>query len=143
MDTMVIATLIATIISTGFATFISIYLNRKRERERFDLQLENIIAYSIKYPYLGNKLFVEKWEPLLIEKDERYQRYEIYCTVIFNFLYDVCEWKKYNQKKIEEYIGIKYWLRKHEKCWKYPSSSYVNTDIYGERFSNLVKTYIS
>ncbi|MDR0442381.1 MAG: hypothetical protein LBH44_03130 [Treponema sp.] len=142
MDKMVITTIIATVISTVVATLVSIFLNREKKRERFDLQLEGIITHSIKYPYLENKLFAENWEQSLIEKDERYQRYETYCAIVFNFLYDICEWKKYNLKKIEEYIGIKYWLRKHEKCWKYPSSSYVNTDIYGEKFTNLVKTYI-
>ena len=142
MDILVIATIIATVISTGVATFVSLYLKRKSERERFDLQLQNIITYTIEYPYLENRLFTEKWEPSLIDNDERYMRYETYCAIVFNFIYDICEWKKFNQKNIEEYIGIKHWLRKHEKCWKHPSTAHSNTDTYGDKFSDLIKIYI-
>jgi antitoxin component HigA of HigAB toxin-antitoxin module len=143
MDETVIGTVIATVISTGVATFVSVYLNRKREQERFDLQLQNILAYSIEYPYLENRLFADTWVPSLVDNDERYQRYENYCCLVFNFLSEVCEWKKYRQKMIEKYIDIKNWLRIHEKCWKNPSLAYENADVYGKRFSDLVKGYIA
>jgi hypothetical protein len=142
MDSTLLSAIIATIISTGVATLVSMYLNRIRERERFDLQLQNILIHSIEYPCLESRLFTEKWEPSLMDKDEKYLRYENYCAMVFNFLSDVCEWKKYNKKNIESYIDIKNWLRIHEKCWKYPSLSHENTDVYGDKFSNLVKTYI-
>jgi len=142
MDTTIVGTIIATVVSTGVATFISIYLNRKKEYERFDLQLQNILSYSIEYPYLENRKFTESWIPSLVNNDEKYQRYENYCAMIFNFLSQICTWKKYKSKKIEKYIDIRNWLRIHEKCWKNPSFRYENTDVYDIKFSNLVKSYI-
>jgi len=142
MDITIAGTIIATFISTGVATFISIYLNRRKEYERFDLQLQNILAYSVEYPYLENRKFTENWEPSLVNTDEKYQRYENYCAMVFNFLSQICTWKKYNQKKIEKFIDIRNWLRIHEKCWKNPSLAYENTDVYGVKFTNLVKIYI-
>jgi len=61
MNETVLAAIIATIISTGVATIVSIYLSRKKEQERFDLQLQNILSYPIKYPYLENRKFTEDW----------------------------------------------------------------------------------
>jgi len=142
MDVTVIGTIIATIISTGVASFISIYLNRKREQERFDMQLQNILAYSIEYPYLENRVFTNAWSPSLVDTDEKYQRYENYCCLVFNFISEVCAWKKYNQKDIEAYIDVKNWLRIHEKCWKNPSLAHENTDVYGDKFVSFVKKHI-
>jgi len=142
MDTTIIVTIIATVISTGVATFVSIYLNRRKEYERFDLQLQNILAYSIEYPYLENRNFTDSWVPALVNNDERYQRYENYCAMIFNFLSQICTWKKFKQNKIEKYIDIRNWLRIHEKCWKNPSLAHENTDVYDTDFTNLVKIYI-
>jgi len=142
MNVTVVGTIVATIISTGVATFVSIYLNRKQERERFDIQLQNILSYSIEYPYLENRVFTNAWKPSLVDTDEKYQRYESYCCLIFNFLSNVCEWKKHNQKNIEAYIDVKNWLRIHEKCWNNPSLAYENADVYDDKFTSFVKRYI-
>lgn len=142
MDITIVGTIIATVISTGVATFVSIYSNRKKKWERFDLQLQNILIYSIEYPYLENREFTEKWMPSLVNTDEKYQRYENYCVLVFNFLAQVCSWKKYKRKKIEKYIDIKNWLRIHEGCWKAPSLAHENADVYDKKFSDLVKNYI-
>jgi hypothetical protein len=138
----VIGTIIATLISTIVATTVSLRLNRKKERERFDLQLQNIMAYPIEYPYLENRKFTEGWHPSLTDKDERYGRYENYCNLVFNFLNQICEWKKYNKEEIEKYIDIKNWLRIHEKCWKNPAFPHENTDVYDGKFSEFVGMYI-
>jgi hypothetical protein len=142
MNEAVIGTIFATIISTGVATSVSIYLNRKRERERFDLQLQSILYYPVEYPYLENRTFTDSWLPPLVDKDEKYGRYESYCNLVFNFLSQICEWKKYNRKEIEKYIDIKNWLRIHEKCWKHPTIPHENIDAYSENFKNFVKIYI-
>jgi hypothetical protein len=143
MNETIIATLIATIVSTGFATFVSIYINRKKEQERFDLQLQNILSYPIKYPYLENRKFTEAWKPSLADNDIKYQRYENYCSIVFNFISAVCEWKKYNKKEIDKFIDVKDWLRIHERYWKNPVSLYENVDGYDEKFLEFVRSYIT
>jgi len=74
--------------------------------------------------------------------DDRYERYENYCNLVFNFLSEVCEWKNFNQEKIEKYIDVKNWLRIHEKCWKNPTFPHENNDVYSSKFSEFVKKYI-
>jgi hypothetical protein len=134
-------TLIATVISSLVAALVSFFLNRQKEKERFDLQLQNILQFSVQYPYLENSAFTNTWEPELTN-DEKYQRYENYCTLLFNYLADLYEWFKYNQKKIESYIDIKNWVRIHKKCWKHPSLEHENVDVYGEKFSTLIDNYL-
>jgi len=142
MDNMVLGTIIATVFSSIVAAIVSIYMNKEKKLERFDLQFQNILSYSMEYPYLEQKIFTDTWEPSLITQDEKYQRYNIYCSIVFNFIYDICLWNKYKQKKIDNYISIKKWLRKHEKCWKQPVTEYENIDIYGKQFTDFVKNYI-
>jgi len=139
MDNMVVVTFLAAVISSAVAALVSFRINRESKKERFDLQLQNIIAYSMKYPYLEQKTFTDAWEPSLATNDERYQRYAHYFSIVFNFIYDVCLWKKYKQKDIENYIGIKFWVWKHEKYWKNPQTKSEN-DIYGcNRARSLAK----
>jgi hypothetical protein len=135
---MITGTIIATVVAAVFSSFVaiimSIYTNRKKEKERFDLQLEKILSYSMEYPYLEQKIFTDTWDKSLIAKDEKYQRYERYCSIVFNFIYDVCLWKKYKKKDIENYVGIKFWLWKHEKYWKKPSLEGENKKISGRNY---------
>jgi hypothetical protein len=138
----IIGTLIATLISTGVATIVSFYLNRLKEIERFDLQLQNIVSISIEYPYLESREFAKTWSPELIKTDDRYQRYENYCGLVFNFLSEIAEWSNYKKEKIEAYIDIKNWLRIHEKCWKNPSLKHENVDVYDDKFKTIVNLYI-
>jgi len=142
MNNMIIATLLAAVISSIVAIVVSINLNKENKQERFDLQLQNILSYSMKYPYLEQKIFTDTWDPSLATNDKKYQRYDCYCRIVYNFLYDICLWKKYKQKDIENYIGIRLWLWKHEKYWRNPQAKYEN-DIYGEQFSDFVKRNIS
>jgi len=142
MNNMIIGTIVAAAISSVIATVVSIYLNREKKKERFDLQLQNILSYPMKYPYLEQRIFTDTWDPSLVANDERYQRYERYCSIVFNYLVDICSWKKYQQNNIESYIGVKNWLRRHKKYWKNPSSEYENIDVYGKRFSDFISYYI-
>ena len=143
MDTMVVVTILAAVISSAVAALVSFCINRESKKERFDLQLQNIIAYSMEYPYLEQKIFTDAWDPSLADDDERYQCYVHYFSIVFNFIYDVCLWRKFKQKNIENYIGIESWLRKHETWWKKPLTEHGNIDVYGKQFSDFVKNYIS
>ena len=141
MNNMVIETILAAFVSSVIFAVMTIYTNMKNEKERFDLQLQNILSYSIKYPYLGQSIFADTWDPSLVNNDEKYQRYEAYCIIVFNFMYDVYEWKKHKRKKIENYIGIRSWLEKHKKYWNNPSLNSGN-NVYGEDFKKFVEIYI-
>ena len=139
---MVIVTFLAAFVSSAIFAFMTIYTNMKNEKERFDLQLQNISSYSIKYPYLGQRTFADTWDPSLVNNDEKYQRYEAYCIMIFNFIYDVYVWKKHKRRKVENYIGIRSWLEKHKKYWNNPPINSEN-NVYGDDFKKFVGIYIT
>ena len=119
----------------------------KDKKESLDIRLDSIIHIGIEYPYLEDIKFTSKWEEMKNTTNEkvydRYQRYDNYCNVVFNFLHSVCEHFDYNKTKIENYIDIKNWVRTHESNWRYPVSKFENIDGYDEKFRKLIESYLS
>jgi hypothetical protein len=138
----VIPTVIATVFASLISVIIALYLNRKNKRDQFDRQLHEIIAISIQYPYLENIDFCQRWDPQLVNTDERYQRYELYCALIFNFLELVARYYNYNKNRIIKILDIEGWIRIHEYCWKKPSIPHENTDGYDSEFKKFVTSVI-
>jgi len=119
---------------------ISYNFNRKNEKERFDLQRQSIHQFKLKYPYFDDMNFTNTWDPKL-RNDKKFLRYSVYCTIVFNYLYDIYVWKKSNKAKIEDYITIKRWVKVHEKYWKNPIVKNENIDIYGDDFFYFINSY--
>jgi hypothetical protein len=137
----IFGTLVATIISSAVATIVSILINKKSEKERFELQLQNLIQLSIQYPYLENRTFSNSWNPNNID-DEKYQRYENYCTLVFNYISELFSWVKHKKDKLEKHIDVKNWVRIHKKCWENPSFEHENSDVYDKVFVDLIDSYM-
>lgn len=134
---------VATLISSGVATTVTILLNRSTSMRNLEDQLDSILKISIQFPYLENPKFTETWIENKDSNDEKYLRYENYCTLIFNFLERLCYFYKYNPKKIESFMNVKDWVRLHKGCWKNPSVPYENTDSYDEKFKKIIDNYIN
>jgi hypothetical protein len=133
---------IATLISIIVSATISVSIARDNKKKNLDDQLDSILKIALQYPYLENDLFTNSWESTFDRNDERYLRYDIYCTLLFNYLSRVSAHYKYNKLKIEGYIAIKDWVRLHRKYWENPASTYENIDSYDEAFVQLVKSYL-
>lgn len=123
---------------------------RYREKDKIDSldnRLDSIIHIGIEYPYLEDVRFTSKWVEMKDSTDEkeydRYQQYDNYCNVVFNFLHSVCEHFGYDKIKIENYIDIKNWVRTHESNWRFPISKFENVDGYDEKFRKLIESYLS
>lgn len=136
------AAAIATIISSGTAAFVAIRLNKSNAKKALNDQLDGIIKIAIQYPYLENQLFADTWTANKDSQDEKYLRYDNYCTLIFNFLSRLCEHYKFDKTKIEQHLNVKEWIRLHSQCWKNPSTPFENADGYSERFKAFIDTYL-
>jgi hypothetical protein len=134
---------IATLISSGVAATVSILLNRSTKRRSLEDQLDSILKISIQFPYLENPKFTQTWNDQKESNDEKYLRYENYCTLIFNFLERLCEFYKYDLKKIETFMNVRDWVRLHKDCWKNPTIPFENSDGYKNKFKKIVDNYLN
>jgi hypothetical protein len=94
------AAAIATFISSATATFVAIRLNKSNAEKALNDQLDGIIKIAIQYPYLESQTFADTWTENKNSQDEKYLRYDNYCTLIFNFLSRLCEHYKFDKTKI-------------------------------------------
>lgn len=141
-DITITAAAIATLISALTATLVNFWMSKNNKKKGLDDQLDGILKIAIQYPFLESEHFTSSWTPKFDRNEEKYLRYDIYCTLLFNFLCRVAEHFKYDKKRIENYIGIKDWVRLHAEYWNHPTSSYENIDTYDNRFVDLVNSYL-
>jgi hypothetical protein len=133
---------IATLISSGVAATVSVLLNRSTQIRSLEDQLDSILKISIQFPYLENPKFTKTWNENRDSNDEKYLRYENYCTMVFNFLGRLCDFYKYDLEKIEDFMNVRDWVRLHKDCWQNPSVPYENADSYETKFKKIIENYI-
>jgi hypothetical protein len=136
------AAAIATLISSGIATTVTLLMNRGNSLNNLNDQLDNILKISIQYPYLENLKFTTTWNDNLNSTDELYLRYDNYCNLIFNYMERLCKYYSYDEKKIQKHINIKDWIRVHKQCWLNPSTPYENADGYSKEFKKLLDHFL-
>ena len=134
---------IATIIATITSTLLALIINRTNYKRELDNQLDSILKLAFQYPYLENKEFTNKWSSKYDLSDEKSLRYEIYATIVFNYLSRFSEFYKFDIKEIEKRLGIKSWIRMHGKYWYDPTIPNDNIDIYNLPFKELVNYYLA
>lgn len=87
-DLTITAAAIATLVSSFTTTGITIWISRWNKKKNLDDQLDAILKIAIQYPYLESHEFISTWTANAGANDERFQRYETYGTLLFNFLHD-------------------------------------------------------
>lgn len=133
--------IIPALISAAVYVVTVLWVKGKDERDNLNRQLDEILKISIQYPYLESEIFTNAWSPNFDRNDEKYLRYDVYCILVFNFLYRVAEHFKYDKRKIENYIDVKNWLKIHAEYWKNTSES-ENMDGYGKKFVEFIDSYL-
>lgn len=134
---------IATIIATVTSTLVTLYINRNKYKQELDNQLDSILRLALQYPYLENKEFTGNWSSKYDLSDEKSLRYEIYATIVYNYLSRFTEFYKFNPRRIEKYLAVKEWVRLHGKYWYDPTIPNENIDIYNPEFRKLVENYLA
>jgi hypothetical protein len=133
---------IATIISAATSSVISLLIANSNKKRELNNQLDGILKIAVQYPYLESSQFTNTWTSKFDVNDERYLRYEVYCTLVFNFLSRLCSYYKFDETKIEKHLAVKDWVRLHKKYWKDPTDAYENTDSYDKDFVSLIEKYL-
>lgn len=141
MDVIITSAAIATIVSAITSASVALLIASRNSKKAIDDQLDGLLKIAIQYPYLECKDFTNTWSSKYDRNDEKALRYEVYCTLVFNFMSRLCEYYKYDQNKIEQHIAIKQWARIHSKYWHDPTEAYENVDTYDEGFVNLIGSY--
>jgi hypothetical protein len=143
-----IETIIISIISsiaTATSTFFLVYkhfLYIKEKRKELTGELNKIIEIAIDYPYVESKSFTSKWDNNKDSDDERYLRYDMYCNRLYNHLHNVCDFFKYDKRKIEDFVDVKSWIRLHKQNWLHPVDENENIDGYDNTFRNFINSYL-
>jgi hypothetical protein len=101
------STAIATIIAVITSTVVTLLINRANRKQILDQQLNDILKLALQYPYLESKLFTDNWCSKYDLSDEKSLRYEIYATLVFNYLSDFTKFFRYNINKIEKTFQLK------------------------------------
>jgi len=134
---------IASVISSLIATTVAIYLNRHNHLKSLNDQLDNILKIALQFPYLESKSFISGWLTNKDGDDELYLRYDIYCTLLFNFLERYCKFYKYNVEKIHKQLNVKDWVAIHRDYWESPNSPNENVDSYEKEFQDLINSFLN
>lgn len=136
------AAAIATLISSGIATSVTLLINRGNSLKNLNDQLDNILKISIQYPYLENPAFTTTWNENKNSIDDKYLRYDNYCNLVFNYMERLCKYYNFNESKIQNHINIKDWIRVHRQCWINPSIPYENADGYSKELKKLLTHFL-
>lgn len=116
---------------------------KKADLDLLDKQLDDILKIAISYPYLETKKFCNTWDVNKAENGDdidKYQRYSVFCNLVFNYLSRLAEHCDYDLDCIQkQHINMKEWVRLHQKNWQTPlNDPNENIDSYDEKFVALV-----
>lgn len=138
--------IVASILSALAGYFIAAYNNKKAIGKSVDEQLDSILKLAVQYPYLEMETFTHAWDKNKIlssnaEEAEKYQRYEIYTTIVFNYMERYCSYHEYVPNRMKD-VDIKNWIRTHKEVWLDPINLNENIDGYPEKFRDLMNSYL-
>lgn len=136
--------IISGLIAVGTAYFINYQNRRTNEFLKVTDQLNDILKTGIQYPYLENDEFVKSWNSKKTDAgwEEKYDRYDLYCTMIFNLLERMFDYYNGDKVKIEAFLNVKEWVRQHKAWFQNPSGDeHSNVDGYSKKFREFVKGY--
>lgn len=138
LNNALVAAIVSSVVSVIIAFIMRIWQSRVDIRASLDAQLDSILKIAVQYPYLESESFTNSWKVNSKKVEEKYRRYEVYATLVFNYLSRVCAFFKYNEKKIYAYIDMKGWVELHHQYWHNPTKENENEQVYDEKFKKLV-----
>lgn len=135
---------------TAFFAGVQLWTNlagtRKRRKENLDARLAALLAITVQYPYLEHKSITEGWSKWKKENngkyDVRFNRYDQFANILFNYLVDVYDFYDKDQQKIDDYLDVKGWVRIHRQIWEDPLDPHENVDGYSPDFRSFINSYI-
>jgi hypothetical protein len=146
MDFTAIFTLLAALISALVAFFVSKWevskMKRSSETARLNEQLFNILKIQIKYPFLEHAQFVNAWSSEKAKNELNYQRYDSYCCMLFNFMWQIYELYNGDKNRIENFFAVAEEIRIHKIWWNDPLNPRDNIEGYNGDYRKYITSII-
>lgn len=137
-DTTMISALISIVVSILSTITFNYFQAKKEQKQKLDDEFNEILKIALEYPYLESIYFTNEWTSKYDKNDEKFLRYEVYCTLVFNFLSKFTKFYQYKEKEIEKYIAVKDWVKLHHKYWNDPTIPDENINTYDQDFVKFV-----
>lgn len=141
-DTTLLSTIISIVISILSTIAFNFFQREKQSKDDLDRELSELLKLALEYPYLENPHFTHSWSNSYDRNDEKFLRYEVYGTLVFNYLERFSKYYKYDLEKMEKHLAVKNWVRLHYKYWRFPTIPNENIDTYDSKFVDLVETHL-
>lgn len=144
----IIKTLISVITSTFVSSLVTMKINKINRKNILLNELHNLMKYSMDYPLLENDYFTNQYNEISkflddynskevysypVEIINRYNQYEIYCEMIFNYIEKICKYYKY-EDKISDFLDIYGWIKRHKQYWFNDKNYKESLNGYGNKF---------
>ena len=139
LDTTMVSALISIVVSIASTVVFNKYQIKHDVKTKLDEEFNEILKIAIEYPYLESIDFTRKWTSKYDKSNESALRYEVYCTLVFNFLEKFSKFYNYNLKKIQSELAVKEWVILHSKYWRDPTIPNENINTYNPDFLKLVE----
>lgn len=136
-----ISTSIATIVASSVSLFVANRNKRNMERAKLLDYIMQINQLAIQYPYFEDDNFCSIWTREKCLSEEKFQRYENYCCIVFNLLEEMWRHFSGNKKKIEEFFGVAEMVKRHSKWLNDTKAKNENTDGYNLAFLDYIAAY--
>jgi len=146
MDYNAISTLVSALIS-GLVAFLVCQwqvskVKQSSEEARLNEQLFNILKTQIEYPYLEHIQFANAWTREKAMESLDHQRYDSYCCMLFNFMWQIYELYDGDRSKIEGFFAVAEEVKIHKIWWQNPINPRDNIDGYDEKFRIYINSVI-
>ena len=130
------------LVSVGISAVVSWIVAKvtieRNDKSALECELSEILKIGIERPYLEQTQFTTSWKPELAESDNRYATYDLYATLVFNYLEKVCKFYRFRYDRIQREIDMHSWVKNHETYWNNPIQNYENILGYDLRFVELI-----
>lgn len=123
-------------------------INAKKDLNEMLFTLQRL---AFEYPYLENITFTSNWDKLkkaynnkTIKTDKEKDqclRYEYYCEMLFNYISQCYDFYK-TEKKMEQYVGFKDWVRFHKSWWYNSLEDHRNQDTYDKELCKIIDSWL-
>jgi hypothetical protein len=151
LDTVILA--ISLIVTSSLSFYI--YLNNRKIvlENKISDQLFQIQSFSMQYPFLENKNFINGWLEFKTqfnldvvdygnENTNRYLQYEQYCEMLFNLVEDIYTANHKKESSLNDSINLKSWVRIHKDWWNNPLEDHSNHDSYDKSLCIIIDDWL-
>lgn len=145
MEVKIIIPIISALISVFVSAIVSFYVSNQKylrdEEARLNQQILELNKIIISYPYLEDDEFCKNWNDNKNKNDERYQRYDSYCCIVFNLMEQIHKYYRGDKEKINKFFATKEMILRHINWWKKPSGIFENINGYSNEFQQYIRSF--